>query len=836
MASPIQVILNASNFTEDREKPLGRGKQTDFFADDDQGFASHRDTLVGQLASISGQLRQQAATYGEVGFVKVILRKKAWAKSHRPIQALFTERRTPIVGGLDLGQLVVEATPYALAEVAAQMNEAETEVPVKTKDGKSEPNPSRRRSETGAIERIELYGAGDKRHFELDQAVVWLSSARTGGEYEVELFEEPPPQTTWDDLGNRRQLFRSFMTGLQGLGSGLRVQLINPRSGKEAPHLAIRLERSALPPLVQLAPSPIGQPSLRDIDGAVAPFDNRTERHSQLLAFLDKHPLVRRVDLPGIVVRSAGPICKRPGWVKLPERNTSRQWPRVGVIDGGISDEALSDWIIGRWDLLAEQDIDAEHGTFIGGILVAGSDLNGPNVSGDADGVELFDIAVFPASDGAFSTYHGDLSGFIDGVEAAIIEARTRHGVRVFNFSLNVQNAVAPNYYSKIAARLDEIADAHDVLIFISAGNLDTHRAEWPELPASALQMIASSQNDGILVPAESARNVSVGALNTPNVPGIVSLAPARYSRRGPGMRALVKPDFGHVGGIGEKQPDVGHGLFSVGVDGGVVDSCGTSYATPFVARQAAMLDNEIEGAVSRETLIALLAHHAGIPECLKDKTLSGIGRQLAGHGMTSAVRGLLEGGDHEITMVFAARLHRDRQMNFRFAWPACLVGPDSVCRGSAKLTLVSSPPLDQRFGAEFVRVNIEAALQQEQISKAGKTSWKGQLKPLYLPPSHDYPYESERIEHGLKWSPVKVSGAEMPAGRGNSSNWRLMVSYQSRSDNREIPEVGVPFTAILTISDLKGDEPVFNVLRQQLSPAVQLADIRTAARVVSRV
>jgi hypothetical protein len=149
----------------------------------------------------------------------------------------------------------------------------------------------------------------------------------------------------------------------------------------------------------------------------------------------------------------------------------------------------------------------------------------------------------------------------------------------------------------------------------------------------------------------------------------------------------------------------------------------------------------------------------------------------------------------------------------------------------------VSSPPLDQRFGAEFVRINIEASLQQEQIAKSGKISWKGQLEPLYLPPSNlEHPYEAERVEHGMKWSPVKVSGGRMPNGRGSSSNWRLVVSYLSRSNDQEMPVEGIPFTALLTISDLAKEQPVFTEMRQQLLQNVQIADIRTAARVTTRV
>lgn len=142
-------------------------------------------------------------------------------------------------------------------------------------------------------------------------------------------------------------------------------------------------------------------------------------------------------------------------------------------------------------------------------------------------------------------------------------------------------------------------------------------------------------------------------------------------------------------------------------------------------------------------------------PPPLSDKKLNIIARQLSGHGMTAPVANVLVGGDHQITLVFATRPKKDRQMNFRFSWPSCLVGAGDACRGSARLTLVSSPPLDQRFGAELTRINVEAALQQEQISKAGKVSWKGQLKPLYLPPSGiEHSYEAERVEHGMKRSP----------------------------------------------------------------------------------
>jgi hypothetical protein len=72
--------------------------------------------------------------------------------------------------------------------------------------------------------------------------------------------------------------------------------------------------------------------------------------------------------------------------------------------------------------------------------------------------------------------------------------------------------------------------------------------------------------------------------------------------------------------------------------------------------------------------------------------------------------------------------------------------------------------------------------------------------------------------------------------GIGSSSNWRLVVDALTRA-NEPYPPGGIPFSVILTIADTNGTQPVFDSMRQSLqSLGVQIADIRTAARVVARV
>ncbi len=834
MASPIQIVLNPENYEEAREAGGGGGRK-DFFAHRDAEFVAHKNALMGQLDTISGVLSAQSQ--GDVGYVKVILRREAWAKSHRPVATLFRDNRTPVVGGGDLGVMIVEARPSTLRQVATEIARAETHTETRFNEQKQkdEPNPSARKSETGAIDRIEFYGPGDRRSFSAEEAVAWLSNPMTGGGYQVELFDSPPPRSEWDrlDAGHRR-LVESFVAGFNSLERGLSVERLPSHRNKQ-PILSVRLDQSRDPPVLRLNEAPVGE-RRREL----AVFSSDVDRHARLLAFLDSHPLVRRIELPGIVVRAAAsaPNARvRPTDVTIPARDSRRTHPRMGIIDGGIS-ETLSDWVIDRWDILADEDVDLAHGTFIGGLAAVGGALNGAEICPEPDGAELVDVAVFPneRKAGAFASYYPDgLPQFFDEMESAVSDARARHGVRVFNMSLNILQPAAPDRYSPHAARLDQIAEANNAVLFISAGNIQAQdlRAEWPADPTAALANLVNARNDGLLTPAESARNVAVAALNPPGHDGCVPFAPTRFSRRGPGLRAGVKPDLAHIGGAGSQHAVLGHGLFSILPDGTVVDGCGTSYASPLAAKTAAVLEHAIEGEVSRETLIGLLVHHAQMPVPLRAVALAPVARHMVGFGMPPSADRILETGDHAITLVFASRIRRDQQINFRFPWPASLVGAGGKCRGRAKITLVSTPPLDARFGSEFVRVNINATLQQEQAAGG----WKARLEPLYLPSKRDArPIEAERIEHDLKWSPVKVLAKTFPQGVGPSSNWRLFVDYLTRA-GEVMPEDGVPFTAIVTISDPDAEQPVFNDMRQNLRAlGTQIADIRTAARITPRI
>lgn len=835
MASTIQIILNQGNFVTGREKG-GGGNRKDFFENNDAGFARHKANIIYQLGEIAENLDGRAT--GKTGTVKIVLRRAAWAKSHRPFKSLFKPNLTPVVGGGDLGEIFVEVNSGSLHRIRDAVRTAEVKTRMKYDNkGNYKPYPSTVRRETGAIERIEIYGPADRRRFPVKEAVAWLMSPMSGGAYHIELFDVPPPPDQWDNIEERKRiLYETFVDGIRNFGQGIVSEALTLNFRVQG-RISLRLEKSSSPPKLFFEEETRPRRSSRE----VFPFDADIERHKALLIFLDDHPLVRRVELPPKIRRATDLFDESPYsqfavgrepptnfTISAPENEFS--YPSLGIIDGGIS-HIFDSWITDRWDILDDAHKNLEHGTFIAGLVVNGRRLNSEAICPEPDGVNIVDISILPEDPAFLDYFPNGGADFLDEISTAV--SQTSDETRIYNISLCSDNPVDPVWYSYAAERLDEIAEENDVIFFISAGNTDEHdaRPEWASDEVRVLSDLATGRNDGILQPAESVRNVSVAALNPPDLPESIPYAPARYSRRGPGLRVGVKPDIAHVGGGGTPLPPLGHGLFSVYPHGEVYSSLGTSFATPLAAKTAAVLDNSIVGHVTRETIIALLLHHSRTPQPLISKNLRRVSRDLVGFGIPSSVDEIFEDDDHSMTLVFSHRLLRNQQVSFEFDWPRSLVDKNRKCRGKARLTLVSSPPLNADFGAEFVRVNIEAALQQR-VAKGKPNQWVGQLDPVYLPGKSDPLIEAERIKYGFKWSPTKMLERNMH-GVGSSQNWKLSIKYLSRTDDSEIPFDGVPFTAILTISDPNRVAPVFSQMRSRLIElGVEIDDIRTAARV----
>ncbi|WP_374379506.1 S8 family peptidase [Dongia sp.] len=689
----------------------------------------------------------------------------------------------------------------------------------------------------GAIEAIDIAPSDRKRSFSAAEAVSAMTDPRAASGYLIELFEAQPLGVGHDgDALGFHKSFLSLQSIFLNAGDGLVATLLPSPGGTPAIEALLTSTKEA----PRLEDRRLVQTNSNDFRHPVR-VDQDVMRHDEFLRALSAHPLVRRIRLPLLIQPTNVDSTPSGSIFSIPARVVEGRYPKVGVIDTGIAGP-LEAWVEARHDFLQPGEYDPDHGTMVAGVLVGARGANGPALAREEDGCSVVDLPLLPS--GPFLDTYGrrGFEAFLEELEVAIAEARETYGVRIFNMSLNVVASVDPDTYSIYAARLDDIQDRLGVLIVNSAGNLSgaDWRPAWPGKVNQVLAQIATrTVNDTIFMPCESVRTIAVGALNPPGS-AHMEHAPATYTRWGPGLRVGVKPDVAHFGGTGDAaNPTVTH-LISCAPTGEQVQTCGTSFAAPLVAKTLAALDIATAERLAPRTLRAFMIHNSIVPAPLSNNRLKDVARRFVGFGQPADAASMLETGDHAITLVFESRLsvgvNRPAILRFPFAWPAPLVDQASrACRGRVKMTLVYDPPIDQAFGAEFIRVNLSAHLKQRQPAdqKDGTPSFHDQVSQAFLPRTGKLSIpEKSLIQYGLKWWPTKRYEADFSEGVGNSTEWRVEVESVVRAE-ATFPAEGIPFSLVVTIEDEQVGAPIFDSLRQSLiANRVQMQDIRTAIRV----
>jgi hypothetical protein len=801
--NPIQIVLNSGSFVDDIQTNPG-GSNMDFFAERDDDFGVHKTELISQFSAARASI---ASSGRATGFARVALRPAALAKSHRPTQSLLKPDVVPVCGVSDFGELLVEFTADTMDSVIRNIASAEPETRLKSdKHGKVKPSPSRLRSEVGAISKIIPYGASDRRQFSLDEAIAWLSNPRSGQYFLIQMFV-PVAELGRDESSRRTREFVEFQRRLQRIDQSLVLAGVTDWWSERG--------------------------FLRLSMGTVT-SQSSAEVFRKVLGVIEDEPFVRKIWLPPIIEPTQSTIAE----AQLADHPTFEEpingasYPVVGVIDTGISPiKALNPWVIGRTTAGDPASQDTSHGTFIGALISDAQTLNEHAEAAESP-CKLYDLGLHITDGQEYADAYPN--GFMDFLEQLDfeLEAAVEAGARVFNMSLVVHEVVRDDVYSPFAARLDAMADKHDVVFVLPTGNLPElqFRPDWPDQSEDALAMLANYRHSGLdrmHQPADSLRAVVVAALD-PKTSSSGHLMPSVYSRRGPGLALGSKPDLCHLGG----SADPANHLKSLGIKGEVVGGCGTSYAAPLVAKTLGQIEHKIAGTVKRETLTALAIHGATPPAHMTHKKLTHVSKDFVGFGLPQVSENTLLTDDHSITLVFEAQLKNKKALTFDFQWPQALVRADGKCAGAATLTLVYRPPLDLKYGSETVRVNLEAYLRQEKVdAKTGELSYGG-----FFNSKATSGLERERVKEGQKWGAVKKwSRKTQKAGVGTSSQFRLVVEPLSRS-GFALPPEGIPFAAILTISDPWGEAPVFNQMRRSLQARdVSIADIRTAVQIRPR-
>lgn len=482
---------------------------------------------------------------------------------------------------------------------------------------------------------------------------------------------------------------------------------------------------------------------------------------------------------------------------------------RIGIIDGGISDNNafLQPYIVGREEFVNASYRNPNHATFIASTIQYGNKLNGiPNAFPQK--FKFVDIIAIPNGDSTFGPV--DTIGEEELMEI-IQEVMKKYSAntKIWNLSLGIESKICSGSMSDLGIFLDYVQDEYNVQIFISSGNLkDAPLREWPA-------QVNMGERDRIISPADSVRSITVGSVALFDSEDSIVKAdePSPFSRRGPGANYIVKPDVVDYGGnISISSGIDGLGMRGLDSDGNVIEGIGTSYSNSRVAQKFASIYDEM---IDKDLLLAkaMLIHSARMNSReLLDQNQDNI--KYYGFGMPAVnVQDILLCSEDEITLVFRQKVIQGSHLEmFDFPYPKSLIR-SGKCFGEIGMTLVYNPILDDRYGREYCRTNIDVSFGIYKYTPDGKLDYAGCVP---LESSWDEKFEKARVENGFKWSPIKSYYRKIDRGIQAGDGWKIRIDMNPRNG------LIVPFqkfVLIVTIKDSTGHDiysEVVNGLRER--------------------
>jgi serine protease AprX len=482
----------------------------------------------------------------------------------------------------------------------------------------------------------------------------------------------------------------------------------------------------------------------------------------------------------------------------FPKPDPGIDYPVVGIIDSGTAadDPLVSPWRNAREVYVAQDEQDNTHGSFVSGLLVHARILNHNDSGFPLCSARFVDVVAL-----------GKKGTTEDKLISSLEQALENHSdVKIWNLSLGTERRVEDKAFSDLAVALDRLQDEYGATFVIAAGNYNNPPFRgWPPDDLG--------EEDRVCAPADSVRAVVVGSVaHRDHASSRVKAGqPSPFSRRGPGPLYLPKPELSHVGGnCGPSGGSSQIGVLSLDGRGNVAEDIGTSFAAPLVSSLVANLNHRLLDGGSRLLGRALLVHSAALRAGKIDPRLL----RYQGFGTPPELDLILGCDPWQCTLVFELEINPTvAYEKATFPMPQCLYLNESTVRANILMTLIHEPDLDASFGSEYCRSNIEVSLGTYDPGTDGKRHQKKQVPED--PKLTGSAYEKDLVEHGFKWSPVKVYRREMVRGvRGKT--WRLDLSVHHRANH--ISSDSERAVLVITVSDPQRKAAVYNEMVVQMN------------------
>lgn len=197
------------------------------------------------------------------------------------------------------------------------------------------------------------------------------------------------------------------------------------------------------------------------------------------------------------------------------------------------------------------------------------------------------------------------------------------------------------------------------------------------------------------------------------------------------------------------------------------------------------------EVAVSPTMVKALMVHSAQINSPDRDIAQ----RRYFGAGLPGDPGVVLYDSDSSFTMLF--ELDIIDSMKWRkapYPIPPSLLY-EGKFRGEVIITAVYSPPLDPSAGAEYVRFNVDVGFGTFTANPGGEPHFKGCVPALGELGTTGL--EEAQVEHGGKWSPVKIYRRRFPKGMAGET-WGLQATLLRRAFE---PQLAQPLRVVIAVT-----------------------------------